>query len=245
VKILVLGNDLTLRASLVEWLTRQWVDTEVLGGDLADPDGGASATVGVDVVLLDTDTGSDSGFEVLRAIRGISDIPLITFTPPADELAQVRSLMLGADDCVAKPIRQPLLVARIKSVLRRARYPLPSESVVDFSAGDLQIRFQDHAVLLRGQPVKLTPVEYALLVQLVHNAGHVLPSRLLLDRVWGCDKVREASYVRLFIRRLRAKLETPGGPRYIRTEHRRGYRFVATTADRRRGREHQAEAPSA
>jgi two-component system KDP operon response regulator KdpE len=80
--------------------------------------------------------------------------------------------------------------------------------------------------LLSGKPVELTPLEYSLLYQLATHAGRVMPHQALLERVWGWQHDHDEKYVRLFITRLRAKLERPHGPRYIQTVHRHGYRFV-------------------
>src|SRR5581483_4569000 len=88
---------------------------------------------------------------------------------------QERGLEQGADDYVTKPFSHLALLARIKAVLRRAQLPQPTSALPDFQAGDLAINFQDHQVTLRGEPVKLTPVEYKLLYHLVRNAGRLMP----------------------------------------------------------------------
>jgi ParB/RepB/Spo0J family partition protein len=96
----------------------------------------------------------------------------------------------------------------------------------DFVSGELAINFQPHEVTVAGERVQLTPVEYKLLYQLVRNAGHLLPHRALLDRVWGADYDGSPEYLKVFISRLRAKLRRPGSPEYIETERGLGYRFA-------------------
>src|SRR5262249_43993384 len=178
-----------------------------------------------DVVLLDVTMPVLNGFDVLREIRRVSDVPVIMLTARTEEYDQVRGLGLGADDYVGKPYSHPALVARIKAVLRRCELPTPVESAPDFVAGDLSIRFHDRVVSIRGEPVKLTPVEYKVLYHLVRNAGHVMPHQALLDRVWGAEYGATPDYLKVFISRLRAKLERDG-ERYIETERGLGFLLI-------------------
>jgi two-component system KDP operon response regulator KdpE len=225
VKILVVDDDARMREALEVGLQLQWEDAEVLSA--ADGESGLRSFYDhqPDVVLLDVTMPLLNGFEVLREIRRVSDVPVIMLTARAEEYDQVRGLELGADDYVSKPYSHLALVARIKAVLRRCELPAPIESAPDFVAGDLSIRFQDRAVSVRGELVKLTPVEYKVLYHLVRNAGHVLPHQALLDRVWGAEYGATPDYLKVFISRLRAKLERDG-ERYIETERGLGYRFI-------------------
>jgi two-component system, OmpR family, KDP operon response regulator KdpE len=147
-------------------------------------------------------------------------------TARGEDTDQVRGLEAGADDYVVKPFSHLALLARIKAVLRRADLPQPTRTLPDFQAGDLAISFQNHQVTLRGEPVKLTPVEYKLLYHLVRNAGRLMPHEALLDRVWGADYGATTDHLKVYVSRLRAKLETPGQPHLIETERGLGYRFV-------------------
>jgi two-component system KDP operon response regulator KdpE len=185
-----------------------------------------------DVVVLDLSLPQKSGFEVLQDIRRVSDVPVVILTSHDEVADEVRGLELGADDYVTKPFNHIALVARIRAVLRRAELPPPVDAAPDFVAGDLTINFQAHQVTLRGQPVNLTPMEYKLLYHLARNAGHLLPHQTLIDRVWGEDYGATSEHLRVFISRLRAKLEPDGddGPRYIETERGLGYRFVRASA---------------
>jgi two-component system KDP operon response regulator KdpE len=226
VKILVVDDDARLREALSVGLQLQWEDAEVLTAEDGETGLRMFYDHQPDVVLLDVNMPGVNGFEVLREIRRVSDIPVIMLSARGEEYDQVRGLGLGADDYVSKPYSHLALVARIKAVMRRAELPAPLESAPDFVAGDLAIRFQDHAVRVGGEPVKLTPVEYKLLYHLVRNAGHVMPHQALLDRVWGAEYGATPDHLKVFISRLRGKLERDRGERYIETERGLGYRFV-------------------
>jgi two-component system KDP operon response regulator KdpE len=225
-KILVVDDDPRLREALEVGLQLQWEDTQVISA--ADGEAGLEAffEVNPDLVLLDVNMPGKTGFEVVKEIRRVSDVPVIMLTARAEDTDQVRGLELGADDYVAKPFSHLALVARIKAVRRRAELPPPVEVVPDFVVGELAVHFQNHEVTLAGEHIQLTPVEYRLLYHLVRNAGHLMPHQALLDRVWGSDYEAGPEYLKVFISRLRTKLRRPGGPEYIETERGRGYRFI-------------------
>jgi ParB/RepB/Spo0J family partition protein len=226
VKILAIDDDASIREALTIGLQLQWQDAEVL--EAADGEAGLQQFFdhNPDIVLLDVTMPRMSGFEVLKEIRRVSEAPVILLTARGEEMDQVHGLELGADDYLVKPVKHAALVARIKSALRRAEMPQPIQALPDFATGELAVHFQNQEVTVGGQPVKLTPVEYRLLFQLVRNAGHLLPHRALLDRVWGSEYDASPEYLKVFISRLRAKLRRPGGPEYIQTERGLGYRFI-------------------
>jgi len=225
-KVLVIDDDARLRDALEVGIQLQWQDAHVLTA----PDGDAGLdrffSDEPDIVLLDVAMPRRNGFEVLKAIRQVSDVPVLMLTARGEDIDQVRGLELGADDYIAKPFSHLALMARIKAALRRAELPPPVQALPDFQAGELAIHFQNQQVTVAGQPVKLTPVEYKLLYHLARNAGHLLPHQALLDRVWGGDYEASPEYLKVFISRLRAKLRRGNGPDYIETERGRGYRFV-------------------
>ncbi len=225
-KILVVDDDPHILDALTVGFQLQWQDAEVIGA--RDGEAGLQAFYdhNPDIVVLDVSMPGKNGFEVLRDIRRVSDVPVIMLTARGEEMDQVRGLELGADDYVVKPFGHMALIARIKAVLRRAELPPPVEALPDFTAGDLAINFRTHQVTVRGEPVKLTPVEYKLLYHLVRNAGRIMPHQTLLDRVWGEDYGATTDYLKVFISRLRAKIERGVGPHYIETERGVGYRFV-------------------
>lgn len=180
-----------------------------------------------DVVILDIGLPEMSGYEVLRRIRQVSDAPVLMLTVKDEEMDKVKALELGADDYITKPFSPLELLARIKAVLRRLGMPAPVASAPSFTSGDLTINYASHEVTVGGQPVKLTPTEYKLLVYLARNAGRVLPAETLLTKVWGEEYTGAVHCLKVYIRRLRKKVEpTPAYPRYILTERGLGYRFV-------------------
>jgi two-component system KDP operon response regulator KdpE len=227
VKILVVDDDPQILDAVTVGFQLQWEDCEVVPATDGEQGLARFYEHEPDVVVLDVAMPHKNGFEVLQEIRRVSDVPVIMLTARAEETDQVRGLELGADDYVVKPFSHLALLARVKAVLRRAEMPQPVHALPDFEAGDLTINFQSHEVTLRGEPVKLTPVEYKLLYHLVRNAGRLMPHQALLDRVWGDDYGATTDYLKVYVSRLRAKLEPdPSGPHYIETERGLGYRFV-------------------
>jgi len=180
-----------------------------------------------DVVLLDVGLREMDGFEVLQAIRLFSDVPVIMLTMKDDELSKVQGLELGADDYVTKPFSHLELLARVRAVLRRAQ-ALPLTHERPFVSDGISVDYARREVVVRGQPVALTGTEYRLLYHLVRNAGQVLTHEVLLARVWGREYTDEISYLKVYVSRLRAKLEDdPHNPQHILTEHGVGYWFRA------------------
>jgi two-component system KDP operon response regulator KdpE len=178
-------------------------------------------------VLLDIKMPRLDGVEVCRRIREWSQVPIIMLSARGDEKAKVSCLELGADDYLTKPFGVPELLARIKTALRHyqgSRYaPAPST----FTCGDIEINFAMRRVTARGTQVQLTPTEYSLLQQLAVNAGKVLTHSMLLQKVWGEPYYSEKEYLRVFMGRLRKKLEpNPKEPKYILTDSGVGYHFA-------------------
>ena len=177
------------------------------------------------LVLLDVGLPDMNGFQVLEQIRLFSDVPVIMLTVHDDELSKVRGLELGADDYITKPFSHLELLARVRAVLRRAQ-SLPLAHEKPFVSGDLTVDFVRREVTRHGEPVSLTATEYRLLYHLVRNAGQVLPHETLLARVWGREYTDEINYLKVYVSRLRAKLEDdPRNPQHILTEHGIGYWF--------------------
>ena len=230
-RILIVDDDALVRDALAVGFQLQWQDSDVV--QAADGETGIQLfeESDPDVILLDLTLPGKNGFEVLAAIRRVSDVPIILLTGRDEESSEVRGLELGADDYVVKPFSHLALVARIKAVLRRSESLPPIDASPSFLAGELAINFQGRQVAVSGRPVKLTPVEYKLLCQLVRNSGRLMTHQALLDHVWGNDYGATSDYLKVFISRLRSKLETPGGPQYIETERGLGYRFVRPKSD--------------
>jgi DNA-binding response OmpR family regulator len=180
-----------------------------------------------DLILLDVMMPDINGFEVLRTIREVSQVPVIMLTAKGEEDDVVKGLELGADDYVTKPFSPRELVSRVKAVLRRgSTYEEGDEGVIEVD-DRLRIDFSRREVWVDDDLVKLRPTEYRLLYHLVQNAGWVLTHDQILTKVWGYEYRDEPHYVRLYINYLRKKIEKdPSNPVYILTERGVGYRFV-------------------
>jgi two-component system KDP operon response regulator KdpE len=180
-----------------------------------------------DIVLLDLMLPEVDGFELCRQIRERSTVAIIVVSARGGERDKVTALNMGADDYMTKPFSIEELLARITATLRRTRpavSPDPAPPVI--VVGDLVIDLSSQQVTRAGQAVHLTPTEFALLRELATNRGKLLTHAHLLRRVWGHGYETETEYVRVYVRRLRAKLETDGGPPLILTQPRAGYRIA-------------------
>lgn len=180
-----------------------------------------------DIVLLDIAMPKMDGWEVCRRIRELSDVPIVILTARVQEDERVRGLRLGADDYVVKPFSLKELEARLEAVLRRAQVAKPIKEGIIFANGELVIDADRMTVTRQGKELDLTPTELRLLILLAENEGRVLTHRQILEKIWGSEYGDEVDYVKLFIYRLRRKLEVdPEHPRYILSERGIGYRFV-------------------
>ena len=181
-----------------------------------------------DIVLLDLMLPEIDGFELCRLIRERSSVAIIVVSARGGERDKVSALNVGADDYMTKPFSIEELLARINATLRRTR---PATTTVAASApevitiADLAIDLTSQQVNRGGQPVHLTPTEFALLRELALNRGKLLSHAHLLRRVWGHGYETETEYLRVYVRRLRAKLETTGAPLIV-TQPRAGYRIL-------------------
>ncbi len=179
-----------------------------------------------DLVILDVMMPEMDGFETLRAIRAVSNVPVIMLTVRQEESDRIRGLEIGADDYLTKPFSPRELQSRIRALLRRTFMPAPARKTRLVVDRDLTIDFNNHEVWVRGQKVTLRPTEYRLLYHLVNNAGRLMTHETLLSKVWGQEYRDESHYLRLYITYLRQKLERdPAHPKYILTERGVGYRF--------------------
>ncbi len=177
------------------------------------------------VVVLDLGLPDMDGVEVLEGIRSWSTVPVIVLSARATSAEKVEALDAGADDYVTKPFGMEELLARIRVAVRRATPPtgLELESV---TTDDFTVDLAARRVLRDGQPVRLTPTEWALLEVLIRHIGKLVPQRHLLVEVWGPAYEQETHYLRVYLAQLRRKLEPdPAHPRYLITEAGMGYRF--------------------
>jgi DNA-binding response OmpR family regulator len=177
-----------------------------------------------DVVLIDIMLPDIDGFEVCRAIRRQSDVPIVMVTARDDTHDVVAGLEAGADDYLTKPFAPKELSARIRALLRRARTADPASPHLRF--GDLEVIPDQGVVRRNGQEVHLTKTEFKLLVELATSPGKVFSRETLLDKVWGYDYFADGRLVDVHVRRLRTKVEAdPANPRHVVTVRGLGYKL--------------------
>jgi two-component system, OmpR family, KDP operon response regulator KdpE len=178
------------------------------------------------LLVLDVMMPRMDGLEVCRRVRERSTVPIVVLTALDAERDKVAALDLGADDYLTKPFGVEELLARVRAVLRRTQWDALPPAAGVRRYGDLEVDLEAHIVRLRGDEIRLTPTEFALLEQFVMNPGKLLTHRMLLQRVWGPEYGDESEYLRVYIGRLRRKLERdPAAPRLLVTEPSTGYRF--------------------
>ena len=226
--ILVVDDHANVRTLIKEYLTE-------LGYRVVSAGDGAAALAAarrepIDLILLDVMMPNLDGFEFLKIYRKEHGVPIILLTARLAESDKVLGLELGADDYVTKPFGMHELVARIRAVLRRTSASGSATPADIVRLGELLVNRQAHSVMVSGQPVTLTPSEFALLATLLESPGRVFSRELLLERLQGHDYEGIERTIDVHIRNLRKKIEPdPTQPRYIRTVFGIGYR--ASSAD--------------
>lgn len=179
-----------------------------------------------DALILDLGLANGNGYDVIRALRTRSAIPVIVLSVRGADRDKVTALDLGADDYLTKPFSVDELLARVRVVLRHAAHPATGAAPV-FRTGELAVDLEHRLVTVAGREVRLTPTEYDLLRAFLSHPNKVLTATMLLRAVWGADYGSEAHYLHVYVARLRRKLEPdPKSPRYLRTEPGVGYRLV-------------------
>jgi DNA-binding response OmpR family regulator len=177
-----------------------------------------------DVVLIDIMLPGIDGFDVCRAIRRVSDVPIVMVTARADTHDVVAGLEAGADDYLTKPFAPKELSARIRALLRRAR---PAEvGVTHLRFGDLEIVPDEGVVLREGVELHLTKTEFRLLVELASAPGRIFSRESLLEKIWSYGYFGDGRLVDVHVRRLRMKVERdPANPRHVITVRGLGYKL--------------------
>ena len=186
------------------------------------------------LVLLDLILPERDGIELMNDVRRMADVPVIFLSVYGQDDTVARALDMGAADYLVKPFSPTELAARIRAGLRKRLEPFAGEPSASYDVGGLTIDYPQRRVALAGEPVELTATEYAVLYQLAVHAPRVLNHNVLLQRVWGPERLGEAWLVRDVVKRLRRKLrDSAANPRYVITEPRAGYRMpVGETAER-------------
>ncbi len=180
----------------------------------------------VDLVVLDVMLPKLDGLEVCKRIRARSNVPIVMLTARGEELDKVLGLELGADDYITKPFSIREFRSRVRALLRRAASPHVREREEVVERGELVIDVPRRSVVVRGEPVQLTYIEFELLTLLASNPGVVFTRRELLERLRGGADYREPRTIDVHVRHLREKLERdPSAPELILTNRGVGYRF--------------------
>ena len=179
-----------------------------------------------DVVLLDLGLPDADGIDVTKEIRGWSDVPIVVLSARGREADKVGALDAGADDYLTKPFGVDELLARLRAALRRASRGAGAEASPVIESGPLRIDLERHEVTVAGRAVRLTPIEYKILVGLARHPGRVLTHRQLIKDVWNGASGVAAHHVRVHMAELRKKIEDePARPRILMTEPGVGYRL--------------------
>ncbi|MEN9301070.1 MAG: hypothetical protein RLZZ254_851 [Actinomycetota bacterium] len=222
VRVLTVEDDERIRQSVKLALEEEgWEVEEAASGEDAIS---AFHRKPADVVLIDIMLPGIDGFELCRALRKSSDVPVVMVTARSDTHDVVAGLEAGADDYLTKPFAPKELSARIRALLRRAKPAAHGHSRLLF--GDLELIPEEGKVLIAGQEVILTKTEFRLLCELAADPGGVFSREMLLDKVWGYDYFGDGRLVDVHIRRLRMKVEVdPANPRHVVTVRGLGYRL--------------------
>lgn len=183
-----------------------------------------------DIVILDLCLPDMDGLEVTRQVRGWSNVPVIILSAKGDERDKVQALDAGADDYLTKPFGLSELLARLRVALRHSRRELTGNEASTFNFGNVLVDLEKRQVLVDGNEIRLTKIEFKMLLTLVKYAGKVVTQNQLLREVWGEGYADESNYLRVYMAHLRRKLEAdPAHPKYLITEAGVGYRLKAET----------------
>lgn len=220
-QVLIVDDELQIRRFLR-------VSLEANGYHIHEADNGQdainkTAQLRPDLVILDMGLPDMDGMEVLARLREWTKTPVIILSVRDGDRDKIAALDAGADDYLTKPFSTEELLARMRVAQRHAQ---PQEQTAIFTVGNVQVDFTRRLVTRNGEPVKLTPTEYALLRLLIQHSGKVLTHRQILKEVWGPEYVEELHYLRVYFAQLRQKLEDdPTLPKLILTEPGVGYRL--------------------
>lgn len=190
-----------------------------------------------DLVILDLGLPDMNGADIIDQVRQWSHLPIIVLSARDQEKDKVDALDRGADDYLIKPFSVLELLARLRVALRHRAYMAVGTDGIDpvFESGDLRVDAEKRLVSVAGEEVRLTPIEYRLLMTLIAHVGKVLTHRTLLREVWGPGYSEEVHQLRVHMANLRRKIEIdPARPRHILTEQGVGYRLSAGDVDAER-----------
>jgi two-component system KDP operon response regulator KdpE len=224
-KVLIVDDEPDVRALVRAALLYDSADTDVIEASGGDEALAMWRSDRPDIIVLDLMLDGRDGFSVLHELRAGSSVPVIVLTARGMEGDKIRGLEFGADDYMVKPFSPGELVARIHAVIRRTMPGVPRQETIQ--RGDLRIDLAARQVFRGGDEIRLTPTEFNLLVELASHSGEVVPHAALLETVWGPEYRSESHYLKVYVGRLREKLERdPAAPRLIETVRGTGYRFA-------------------
>jgi two-component system KDP operon response regulator KdpE len=226
-RVLVVDDEPQIRRALRTSLEAHGYEVLAVGTGEEGVVGAAESAP--ELVLLDLGLPDIDGTEVIRRVRGFSEVPIIVLSVRDQQLDKVAALDAGADDYVTKPFAMEELLARARAAMRRAQPGEPPAPSMRFDG--LEIDLGRRLVMLDGDQLRLTPTEYQLLEAFVTNPGKLLTHQWLLRRVWGQGYGTETTYLRTYVRALRKKLgDDAQAPQLIVTEPGVGYRWIAEGA---------------
>ena len=226
-RVLVVDDEPQIRRALRTTLEAHGYEVHAVGT-------GEEAVVGAaesapELLLLDLGLPDLDGTDVIRRVRGFSEVPIIVLSVRDQQQDKVAALDAGADDYVTKPFAMEELLARARAAMRRAQPGEPPAPVMRF--GSLGVDLGRRLVTAGGAALRLTPTEYQLLEAFVTNPGKLLTHQWLLRRVWGQGYGTETTYLRTYVRALRKKLgDDAQAPQLIVTEPGVGYRWIAESS---------------
>jgi two-component system KDP operon response regulator KdpE len=186
-------------------------------------------SVSPDLVITDLAMPEMGGIELTRAIRRLSETPIIVLSVREQETMKVAALDEGADDYVTKPFSMPELLARVRANLRKTAHTEPPPAIL--TVGDLYIDTASRIVRVRGTDTHLTPKEFDLLLLLASNPNRVLTHKYLLRNIWGPSGESSPEYLRVLVAQLRKKLDSVDISRYVESEPWVGYRLRSELTD--------------
>lgn len=222
-RVLLIEDEKTIRRFVrvaVEEEGCAVIEAETMAGGLIE-----AGVQKPDLLILDLGLPDGNGIDLIRDLRGWSEVPVLILSARTQEHDKIDALDAGADDYLTKPFGVGELRARVRALLRRRlRSGEDVTPVIEF--GDVTVDLSRRLVLRGGEAVHLTPIEYRLLATLLGHPGKVLTQRNLLREIWGPSYVESSHYLRVYVGHLRQKLENdPTQPRHFLTETGVGYRF--------------------
>ena len=180
-----------------------------------------------DVIILDLGLPDMDGVDIIKKVRGWSNLPIIVVSARSEDQDKVDALDAGADDYLTKPFSVDEFLARVRVALRRSYTEASAEECSIYENGELKIDYAAGCVYVQGVEIHLTPMEYKLLCLLAKNTGKVLTHNYILKEIWGSALESDTPSLRVFMATLRKKIEkNPSSPQYIQTHVGVGYRMI-------------------